>query len=436
MVGDPDRLQQVVWNLANNAIKFTPKGGAVDVALRREGTEVELVVSDTGEGIAAGLPAARLRAFPSGGGQHDSPPRRSRAWASRSSGTWSKRTAARSTLRVKAQDRAPPSRCRLPVQAVFAEQVADSDEVVESEPAFTPRPANLKGIVALVVDDEADARDLVATVLRSKGAEVVTAATGAEALALIASRPFAVMVSDIGMPNSDGYGLIAKVRTATGVRGLHLPALALTAYSREEDRRRVLESGFQAYASKPVEPDLLVDLVDRLTANARQTAEETPASRVTRADVLKKLEKILATRGVQEALRFLNSRTSHRFTGVYRFDTPHLRNVALLDADLPSVTRGDDVPLEATYCSLVGSFERPFATDDAGVDERLRQHPARDSVRSYCGVLLRASDGAAFGTLCHFDLIPCDVPVQEITLMEAAARLIMDAVERMGDERE
>ncbi len=156
---------------------------------------------------------------------------------------------------------------RLPVPAVFAEPATEARRhSVQRAREFIPRPICLDGVAVLVVDDEADARDLVATMLRSKGAEVVTAATGAEAVALIVSRPFTLMVSDIGMPQSDGYELIAKIRRATGARAL--PAIALTAYSREEDRRRALESGFQAYLAKPVEPEALVDLVDRLATQA------------------------------------------------------------------------------------------------------------------------------------------------------------------------
>ncbi len=238
------------------------------------------------------------------------------------------------------------------------------------------------------------------------------------------------MISDIGMPHSDGYELISTIRTATGVRGLHLPVIALTAYSREEDRRRAIESGFQAYLSKPVEPDALIDVVKRVATQARDSVVEAPAIVAARADVLDKLAKTFAARGVQGALRFLNSRTAHRFTGIYRFDPPQLRNIALLDADVQATVREDDIELDARYCSIVGSFERPFTTDDAAADERLRHHPSRHIIRSYCGVPLRTVDGAGLGTLCHFDLVPCDVPAREIPLMEAAARLIVPSLER------
>ncbi|WP_162472825.1 hybrid sensor histidine kinase/response regulator [Luteitalea pratensis] len=428
LVGDPDRLQQVVWNLVNNAIKFTPKDGRVDVSLRREGTEVQLTVRDTGEGIAADFLPHVFERF-----------RQAEESTSRRHGGLGLGLALVRHLveahggTVHAASDGPGRGAtfvaRLPVQAVFAEPATESPGIPFNERRFIPRPIRLAGVTVLVVDDEADARDLIATVLRSKGAEVITAATGAEALGLLASRPFTLMVSDIGMPHNDGYELIAKIRTAAGVRGLHLPAIALTAYSREQDRRRAIDAGFQAYVAKPVEPDVLVDLVDRLATEARREGAQTLPAFTARAEVLEKFARTLAAPGWHDALRFLNSRTAHRFTGLYRFDPPWLRSLALLDADVSSVTRGEDVEMDATYCALVGTFERPFTTEDTAADERLRHHPARDTVRSYCGVLLRTASGAAFGTLCHFDVVPCDVPSQEIALMEAAARLIMERLE-------
>lgn len=134
---------------------------------------------------------------------------------------------------------------------------------------------------------------------------------------------------------------------------------------------------------------------------------------------------VLASEGVTGALRFLNKRTPHRFTGIYRFDPPVLRNLYLVDAFAPETTSGDDAPMTETYCSIVGASERPFTTPNARLDDRLASHPARDSVISYCGVLLRAADGEPFGTLCHFDLKPCDVPVAELPMMEYAAPLLV-----------
>jgi CheY-like chemotaxis protein/two-component sensor histidine kinase len=265
VVGDPDRLQQVVWNLANNAIKFTPKDGEVDVSLRREGTDVELSVRDTGEGIAGDFLPHVFERFRQAEG----------STTRRHGGLGLGLALVRHLVEahggtVHAASDGPGLGAtfivRLPVQAVYAEPAGVIPAGRARERPSLTGAIRLDGVSVLVVDDEADARDLIATVLRSNGAEVVTAATGAEAVALATSRTFTVMVSDIGMPQSDGYELIARIRGAAGGQGARLPAIALTAYSREEDRRRALEAGFQDHVAKPVDPETLVRLVDRLAA--------------------------------------------------------------------------------------------------------------------------------------------------------------------------
>jgi GAF domain-containing protein len=154
-----------------------------------------------------------------------------------------------------------------------------------------------------------------------------------------------------------------------------------------------------------------------------------------RADTFVKLERLLAGADVHEALRFLNSRTPHRFTGIYRFDGGILRNLHLFDAEQADVRCGEDAPLAETYCSIVDQFERSFTTADARNDDRLRTHPAREKVVSYCGVLLRDEQGNAFGTLCHFDRVACDIPTAEIPLMEAAAPLVMRVLKADADAK-
>ena len=186
--------------------------------------------------------------------------------------------------------------------------------------------------------------------------------------------------------------------------------------------------------AKPVEPDALVDLVDRLASEARREAAQTPPAITARADVLEKFARTLATAGLHDALRFLNSRTAHRFTGLYRFDPPWLRSLALWDAHVPGVMRGDDVEMDATYCALVGTFERPFTTEGTAADERLRHHPARDTVRSYCGVLLWTASRHRLRHPVPLRRRSLDVPSQEIALMEAAARLITERLERDDDQ--
>jgi GAF domain-containing protein len=148
-------------------------------------------------------------------------------------------------------------------------------------------------------------------------------------------------------------------------------------------------------------------------------------------DVLEAFETVLAEEGVHAALAFLNARTSHRFTGIYRLDAPMLRNVRLFDRENPSLQIGADAPLRETYCSVVGASATPFTTADTRADERLREHPARESTLAYCGVPLRSAEGTTLGTLCHFDLVPRPVP-DEVPVLEAAAPLILHALVREG----
>jgi CheY-like chemotaxis protein len=308
----------------------------------------------------------------------------------------------------------------LPVQAVCEQAPSDAPRAVAGNDRGRPLQ-NLYGVRVLVVDDEEDARDLVATVLRAQGAEVTTASSAKQAVDLLAKSSPTVLISDIGMPETDGYELIRRVRTLTPI-----PAIALTAYAREEDRRRALEAGFQAYVAKPVEPAELVRVVATLSDTSRHGSPEVEAVALVRADTFLKFEKVLESRGIHEALHFLNSRTPHRFTGVYRFEPPMLRNVHLVDSHTSQLVVGEDAPMAETYCSIVGDTERPFTTEDSRRDDRLRTHPARESVISYCGVLLRDERGRPFGTLCHFDQMPCAIPVAELPLMEAAAPCLVE----------
>lgn len=139
-------------------------------------------------------------------------------------------------------------------------------------------------------------------------------------------------------------------------------------------------------------------------------------------------EAVLAESGVQQALRFLNELSPHRFTGIYRFDEPVLRNLRLFDRENPDLEIGVDAPIRETYCSIVWEHEKPFFTEEAARDERLSAHPAREDVISYMGVLLRDEQGHPFGTFCHFDLRPQPVPHTDIAVLEHIAPLILRAV--------
>ena len=429
MMGDPERLQQVVWNLANNAVKFTPKGGAVEVTLSRSGTHIELSVSDTGKGISADFLPHVFERFRQAEG---STTRRHGGLGLGLALVRHLVEAHGGTVRAESEGEGRGARfvVLLPVQAVYHAEADRPRLTPTGSVSETTERSSLAGVTILVVDNEDDARDLIAIVLRANGAEVTTAANATQALELIAERPPKVLISDIGMPEVDGYELIRRVRSLAGAGGSTILAVALTAYSREEDRRLALAAGFQTHVSKPVEPEELVRVVASLVKfvddNASPQALEVTLEK---ADTFLKLGKILSHQGVHEALRFLNSRTPHRFTGLYRFDGPTLRNIALFDSYSSDVKKGDDVPMAETYCSIVGQLEGTFTTEDARRDVRLRAHPARNTVISYCGALLRDAEDRPFGTLCHFDVVPCEVPIREMPLMEAAAPLLMAAIE-------
>ncbi len=270
VVGDPERLQQVVWNLASNAIKFTPKGGRVDVSLERVGTDVELVVRDTGQGISAEFLPHVFERFRQAEG----------STTRRHGGLGLGLALVRHLVEahggtVKAEsdgdDRGATFTVRLPVQAVFPREAIVDRPTPSFVDGGASRPS-LEGMTVLVVDDEPDARELVALVLRSSGADVTTVSNAPSALAAIIERRYTVVVSDVGMPEVDGYGLIRRIRSLGAGENATIPAIALTAYAREEDRRLALEAGFDAHVAKPVEPRELVRLVASLTLASDATA--------------------------------------------------------------------------------------------------------------------------------------------------------------------
>lgn len=130
---------------------------------------------------------------------------------------------------------------------------------------------------------------------------------------------------------------------------------------------------------------------------------------------------LLETGGLREALGFLNARTRHRYTGLYRFDPPMLRGVCVFDRENPTLNVGGDMPMRETYCSLVGQTQEAVVIRDAARDPRLRTHPARDVYLAYCGVPVALADGRCVGTLCHFDVRPRITPAAAIALLEQAA---------------
>jgi signal transduction histidine kinase/ActR/RegA family two-component response regulator len=264
ITGDADRLRQAVWNLLSNAVKFTPTGGKVTVQLMRDDSYIEIAVSDTGKGIKPEyLPQVFTRFS-----QEDYSTTR------RYGGLWLGLSIVRHVAELhggsvraasEGEGRGATFVIRLPVGEGLAAEPRNMNlyKVTGYAPHETAHEEGLRlnGARVLVVDDDADTRQLLRRVLESHGAAVRTASSAAEALKMIAASPPDALVADIGMPDEDGYSLMRKVRRLPSSRGGTVPALALTAYARPEDRARALTAGFQQYVAKPVEPDELAAVV-------------------------------------------------------------------------------------------------------------------------------------------------------------------------------
>jgi PAS domain S-box-containing protein len=251
LIGDADRLQQVVWNLISNAIKFTPEGGRIEVELKRVGERAELRVSDTGRGISPEFLPHVFDRFR----QATSNDARGRA------GLGLGLTIVRYIVEahggsVRAESlgvgQGATFICRFPLAGDEREPIP-AVEPLHPQLEVSAEPS-LKGIKVLVVDDDEDARDVLRAALNNYGAEVTTADGAPQALDILASEKNDVLVSDINMPGMDGYELIRRVRQMEPERGGRIPAVALTAYARAEDRLRALQSGYQTHVPKPVEP--------------------------------------------------------------------------------------------------------------------------------------------------------------------------------------
>jgi CheY-like chemotaxis protein len=254
VAGDPARLQQVVWNLVNNAVKFTPNGGKIEVRLARVNSQIEISVSDTGQGISAELLPWVFERFRQG----DAPSTRVHGGLGLGLAIAKQLVEIHGgTIRVESSGEAKGAKftVSLPVSTLKPRKdpALAIGAVANVSTAFTAASPQLHGIRILIVDDDADARRLTKRVLADFGAEPTIAEGVNQALvALEASRPH-VLISDLGMPELDGFELIRQVR-ARGYTFQMLPAIALTAYARTEDRRKALLAGFQLHLTKPVDP--------------------------------------------------------------------------------------------------------------------------------------------------------------------------------------
>ena len=263
VLGDSERLQQIVWNLLSNAIKFTPKRGRVQVCLQRINSHIEIIVTDTGQGISAeflpyvfdrfrqadssitrsfgglglGLAIVRQLVELHGGTVHAESPGEGQG----------------ATFTVK-----------LPLMAIGPKAI-EPERVHPAAGGSVPFDCSpgLDGLRILIVDDDADIRALLIYTLEVCGAEVMAAASADEAISALtaSSPPMDILISDIGMPDEDGYALLRRVRALEPENGGRIPAIALTAYARTQDRRAALLAGFQSHVAKPVEPAELIAVI-------------------------------------------------------------------------------------------------------------------------------------------------------------------------------
>ncbi len=268
--GDPSRLQQVFWNLLSNAIKYTPKDGRVQILLERVNSHLEVTVSDTGMGISAEFLPHVFDRF-----------RQADASTTRRHGGLGLGLAIVKHLTelhggtVRAKSAGPGCGSTFIVTLPVAPILPDGENELRRHPEgslssqYAPQLPALAGISILVVDDEEDARQLVGKMLSKAGARLRMAGSAAEALESIRDNPPDVLISDIGMPGQDGYSLIRAVRALPGNKGGKVPAIALSAYTRTEDRIRSVSEGFQMHLSKPADSLELLTMVQSLAKAAK-----------------------------------------------------------------------------------------------------------------------------------------------------------------------
>jgi signal transduction histidine kinase/ActR/RegA family two-component response regulator len=259
IMGDSDRLAQVVSNLLGNAIKFTPSGGRIDVTLMHgEGGAAQLSVRDDGIGIREEFVPYVFDRFRQADGS------RTRTHGGLGLGLAIVRHlvelhGGQVSVESEGVGKGTTMTVTIPLLAEGALGTRPSDR-----PAASAQPT-LAGIHVVVVDDEQDARDLVTAVLEQAGAIVTSVGSVEEAMHAIAERPPSLLVSDIGMPGEDGYALIARLRALPAEAGGRVPAVAVTAFTRDDDRARALRAGFTAHVAKPIDPAELVTLVSNVT---------------------------------------------------------------------------------------------------------------------------------------------------------------------------
>jgi len=267
--GDADRLQQIVWNLLTNAVKFTPKGGRIQVKVQRIDSHVEIVVSDSGVGISKEFLPYVFDRF-----------RQADASTTRIHGGLGLGLSivhqlvdlhgGTASVHSEGEGQGAAFTITLPFVGVINSQKEEATQPAQEKITPFEGLPSLQGLKVLVVDDEADTREVIREVLKECGSEVILSRSAAEALEAIEQFKPDILISDLGMPDEDGYSLISKIRALPAERGGQIPAAALTAYARAEDRMRVLRSGFQFHLPKPVDSAELITVVASLAGRAYQ----------------------------------------------------------------------------------------------------------------------------------------------------------------------
>lgn len=260
VMGDSTRLQQVVWNLLSNAVKFTPKGGKVEVRLEQADGYAQIIVSDTGKGISADFLPFVFDYF-----------RQADSTSTRNFGGLGLGLAiVRNIIEihggiVKADSHGENKGATFTVSLPLLQDESPSLKDEQNYPVLlTPKSLPLAGVRVLVVDDDADSLDFAAFVLEQDGAFVIALSSAYEALKTLAEVKPDVLVSDISMPDMNGYMLIRQVRTWTPEQGGQIPAIALTAFARNDDQQEALKAGFQMHLSKPFNPEELIAAIVKL----------------------------------------------------------------------------------------------------------------------------------------------------------------------------
>ncbi|HEX5421537.1 MAG TPA: ATP-binding protein, partial [Gammaproteobacteria bacterium] len=262
IAGDPARLQQVLWNLLWNAIKFTPEGGSVLVRLRTADSDAEITVKDTGVGIRADLLPHIFERFQQG----------NTAITRRFGGLGLGLAIAKhlvdlhgGSIRAESAGEGYGATFTIVLPSRVLPETIGTASAAEVDAHSAAGAAELlEGMRILVVEDEHDTLDFLKRFLESYGADVLTARSAVDALALVPDWHFDFLVSDIGLPDMDGYELLQRIRRLDLNASGGMPAIALTAYVRSEDRKAAFQAGYQAHIAKPVEPNELLETIANL----------------------------------------------------------------------------------------------------------------------------------------------------------------------------